>query len=178
MTRTFLTALLSGFALAQAQAHANTKAAIPVPASIAAPAGEKIVLRAHASGAQIYVCGRGADGKPQWTLKAPQADLHDRKGAVIGHHYAGPAWKLSDGSEVIGKAVARVDSPDPQSIPWLLLTATGHSGDGVLAHVTSVQRLHTKGGQPPPAAGCDASKLNTQAKSSYTADYYFYTAAK
>lgn len=172
--------LLAGtfVALALAHAHANTKDVAPVPASIAAPAGEKIVLRAHASGAQIYICGPGADGKPQWTLKAPQADLHDRKGAVIGHHYAGPAWKLTDGSEVTGKAVARADSPDPQSIPWLLLTATGHSGEGVLADVTSVQRIHTRGGQPPPAAGCDASKLNSEAKSSYTADYYFYAAAK
>jgi hypothetical protein len=180
-TRPLFAAILSGFvALAQVQgrAYANTKATSAVPASIAAPAGEKLVLRAHASGAQIYVCGPGADGKPQWTLKAPQADLHDRKGTVIGYHYAGPAWKHNDGSEVTGKAVGRADSPDPQSIPWLLLTAIGHSGDGVFAHVTSVQRLHTKGGQPPPAAGCDASKLDAEAKSSYTADYYFYAAAK
>jgi hypothetical protein len=180
-TRPLLAAIVSGFVALAQLAHANTKAATVVPASIAAPADEKMVLRAHASGAQIYVCGPGADGKPQWTLKAPQADLHDRKGAVIGHHYAGPAgpaWKHNDGSEVTGKAVARADSPDPQSIPWLLLTATGHSGDGVFAHVTSIQRLHTKGGQPPPAAGCDASKLNAEAKSSYTADYYFYAAAK
>jgi hypothetical protein len=136
------------------------------------------VLQADASGSQIYVCAPGADGKSRWTLKAPEADLRDRKGILIGHHYAGPTWKHNDGSEVTGKLVARVDSPDSDSIPWLLLTVTSHSGDGVLAHVTSIQRIHTKGGQPPPAAGCNGSKQNVEAKSGYTADYYFYAPAK
>ncbi len=110
--------------------------------------------------------------------EGPLADLHDRKGKVIVHHSAGPTWKHNDGSEVTGKAVAHVDSPDPKSVPWLLLTVTGHSGDGVLAHVTSVQRVHTKGGIAPAAADCDTSKLNTEVKSSYTADYYFYAPAR
>jgi hypothetical protein len=136
------------------------------------------VLQADASGSQIYVCSPGADGKSQWTLKAPEADLRDRKGILIGHHYAGPTWKHNDGSEVTGKLVARVDSPDSDSIPWLLLTVTSHSGDGVLAHVTSIQRIHTKGGQPPPAAGCNGLKQNVEVKSGYTADYYFYAPAK
>jgi hypothetical protein len=183
MTRVPHVAVLVGLAaVAQAQtnteAKANATAPSDIPSSIQAPAGEKLILRAHASGSQIYVCGQGADGKSQWTLKGPQADLHDRKGAVIGHHYVGPAWKHNDGSEVTGKAVAKVDSPDPKSIPWLLLTASSHSGDGVFAHVTSVQRIHTKGGQPPAATDCDASKVNAEAKSGYTADYYFYAPAR
>jgi hypothetical protein len=149
-----------------------------VPAEIKAPANEQVVLQARASGAQIYVCQRGADGKMGWTLKAPEADLHDEQGAIIGRHFAGPTWKHNDGSEVTGKAVARVDSPDSGAIPWLLLTATGHSGNGVLSHVTSIQRIHTSGGQPPTSAGCSASKENVEVKSSYTADYYFYARAK
>lgn len=149
-----------------------------IPASLRAPEGEKVILRAHATGSQIYTCAAGTDGKPQWTLKAPDADLHDSKGGVIGHHFAGPSWKYSDGSEVKGKATAHVDSPDPKSIPWLLVTATDHSGDGLFARVTSIQRLHTKGGQPPAATGCDAAKVNTEARSSYTADYYFYAPGK
>ncbi|HZD33400.1 MAG TPA: DUF3455 domain-containing protein, partial [Candidatus Angelobacter sp.] len=70
------------------------------------------------------------------------------------------------------------DSPDANSIPWLLVTVTDHSGDGVLSRVTSIQRIHTKGGQPPPAADCDSSKQNAEVKSSYTADYYFFAPAK
>jgi hypothetical protein len=159
-------------------ASAQASPAPDVPESIKAPSGEKLVLRAHASGSQIYVCGQGADGKSQWTLKAPEAELHDEKGAFIVRHYAGPTWKHNDGSEVTGKAVAHVDSPDADSIPWLLLTATGHSGSGVLAGVASIQRIHTKGGQPPPAANCNASRLNAEARTRYTADYYFYAPAK
>ena len=148
-----------------------------VPDKIKAPAGEEVVLQVHAVGSQIYVCQTAADGKSAWTLKAPEAELHDQQGAVIGRHYAGPTWKHNDGSEVTGKAAAKIDSPDADSIPWLLVTATGHSGDGVLSHVTSIQRIHTKGG-PPPAGGCDASKQNQEVKSSYTADYYFYAPPK
>ncbi len=149
-----------------------------VPDKINAPSGEQVVLLAHASGSQIYVCQPGSDGKLAWTLKAPDAELHDQQGATIGRHYAGPAWKDNDGSEVTGKAVARIDSPDPDSIPWLLVTATGHSGKGVLSLVTSIQRVHTKDGLPPPAADCTAAKQNVEVKSSYTADYYFYAPAK
>ena len=145
-----------------------------VPEQLKAPAGEEVVLQVHASGSQIYTCQPGTDSKFGWTLKAPDAELRDQQGAIIGRHYAGPTWKHTDGSEVTGKAVARVDSPDSDSIPWLLVTATGHLGDGVLSRVTSIQRIHTHAGLAPPAADCDASKLNVEVKSGYTADYYFY----
>lgn len=144
------------------------------PDSIKAPAGEQLVLVAHASGSQIYVCGAGADGKPQWTLRAPEAELRDDRGAVIGHHSAGPAWRHKDGSTVTGKAVAKAPSPDPDSVPWLLLTAVSHDGTGVFARVSSIQRLHTKGGQPPAADKCDPSKPSVESWIPYTADYYFY----
>jgi hypothetical protein len=149
-----------------------------VPDKIKAPAGEEVVLQAHATGSQIYVCQAGTDGKFAWSLKAPEAELHDQQGAVIGHHYAGPTWNERDGSEVKGKAVAKVDAPDADSIPWLLVNVTNRSGDGVLSRVTSIQRIHTKGGQPPPAADCNSSKQSTEYKSSYSADYYFFAPAK
>src|SRR5271157_1351145 len=149
-----------------------------VPDKIKAPAGEEVVLQVQASGSQIYVCQPGTDGKLAWVLKAPDAELHDQRGAIIGRHYAGPTWKHNDGSELTGKAVARVDSPDSDSIPWLVVSVTAHSGDGVLSRVTSIQRIHTKGGLPPPAADCNTPKQNLEVKSSYTADYYFYAPAK
>jgi len=149
-----------------------------VPDKIKPPAGEELVLTVHASGSQIYVCQAGADGKYSWTLKAPDAELRDQQGAIIGHHFAGPSWKHNDGSEIKGKAVARVDAPDPDSIPWLLVTVTDRSGNGVLSRVTSIQRIHTKGGQPPPGGDCSAQKQNAEVKSSYQADYNFYAPAK
>ena len=148
-----------------------------VPDKIKAPAGEAVVLRVHASGSQIYACQAGADGKLAWTFKAPEAELRDQQGAIVGRHYAGPTWQHNDGSEVTGKVAAKVDSPDSNSIPWLLVTATAHSGDGALSRVSSIQRIHTKGGQPP-SDDCDVSKQNREAKSSYTADYYFYAPAQ
>jgi hypothetical protein len=149
-----------------------------VPDKIKAPASEDVVLVAHASGSQIYVCQPGADTKLAWTLKAPEAELHNDQGAVIGRHYAGPTWKLNDGSEVTGKAAARVDPPDANSIPWLLVTVTGHTGEGALSHVSDVQRIHTKGGVAPVADTCNATTQGSESKSSYTADYYFYAPAR
>jgi hypothetical protein len=148
-----------------------------VSEKLAAPATEEVILRAHATGSQIYVCQVGSDQKLAWTLKAPEAELFDAGGKSIGRHYAGPTWKHNDGSEVTGKVAARQDSPDGDAIPWLMLTASGHSGSGILSRVTTIQRIHTKGGQPPAATGCDDSHRGDVSKSAYTADYYFYAPA-
>ena len=174
MTRLLIVALL-GIAI---HASGQGRRRPDVPDKIKAPAGEEVVLLAHATGSQIYVCQAGTDGKLAWGLKAPEAELHDQQGATIGRHYAGPTWKDNDGSEVTGKAVAKVDSPDTDSIPWLLVAVTGRSGNGVLSRVTSIQRIYTRGGLPPSQADCNAAKQNAEAKSSYTADYYFYAPPK
>jgi len=147
-----------------------------VPEKLAAPESEVLVLQAHATGSQVYICQAGPDAKLAWILKAPEADLVDSKGTPIGKHFGGPTWKHNDGSEVVGKVVARQDSPDADSIPWLLLTAANHSGDGILSGVTTIQRIHTKGGQPP-TSGCDTPHRSTETKIPYSADYYFYRPA-
>ena len=165
--------VLAASLIASAAAQAQHPPRPDVPEALKAPAGEQVVLVAHAAGSQIYVCGAGSDGKPQWTLKAPEADLHDKKGKVVAHHFAGPTWKYTDGSEVKGKAVAHEDSPDAKSIQWLLLTATDHTGEGLFSRVTSIQRLNTQGGKPP-ATACDPSQPTAETRSSYTADYYFW----
>lgn len=148
-----------------------------VPEKLAASASEVVVLQVRGSGSQIYVCkpGPDQDQKLAWILKAPEADLLDSNGKVIGKHYAGPAWKHNDGSEVIGRVAARQDAPDADAIPWLLLTAANHSGSGIFSGVTSIQRIHTKGGQPPQS-GCDDAHRGTETKIAYSADYYFYAA--
>jgi len=169
--------LAASFATAQDKDAPLKESPPDVPDAIEVPAGEEVVLYAHATGSQIYTCQAAADGKFGWTLKAPEAELHDRKDKVIGQHGAGPSWKLKDGSEVTGKAAAKVDALDPSSIPWVLVKVVGHSGNGQLATVTSIQRIHTHGGQPP-AEGCDESHKGSETKSSYSADYYFYAPAK
>ncbi|HKH98027.1 MAG TPA: DUF3455 domain-containing protein [Candidatus Sulfotelmatobacter sp.] len=168
-------------ALGQAQASPQKDAPGPeaapdVPDAIAVPAGLEPVLFVHASGSQIYTCQAGADGAFSWTLKGPEAELRDRKDKVIGQHSAGPTWKLKDGSEVTGKAVAHVDSLDDESVPWLLVNVVSNAGKGQLANVTTIQRVHTHGGKP--AGVCDESHKGAETKSSYTADYYFFAPAK
>jgi hypothetical protein len=176
MTKMVVQILL--FVAAVTGAHAQQASRPNVPDNIKAPDGEHLVLTAHASGVQIYTCQQSSEGKYAWTLKGPEAELRDRSGALIGRHYAGPTWELKDGSSVTGKPVARADSPDANSVPWLLLNATGHEGNGTLSSVTSIQRIETHGGQPPAASGCDASRQGSDAKSPYTGDYYFYSSKK
>jgi Protein of unknown function (DUF3455) len=166
---------LAGALGASAPAVAQAVPTPQVPDAIRAPAGERVVLAAHATGSQIYVCTAGSDGKPQWTLKAPDADLRDAQGgAAVIHHSAGPTWSHRDGSAVIGKATAKAPAPNPDSIPWLLVSVTEHRGSGVLASVTHIQRINTVGGQPPPASQCSDANRNAEMRSSYSADYYFY----
>jgi hypothetical protein len=173
-----LTVLFSSTPLATAQAKdAQQESAPDVPDAIAIPEGLQPVLFVHASGSQIYTCQADDLGKYSWTLKAPEAELKDRKDKVIGQHTAGPTWKLKDGSEVTGKAVGHVDSLDSDSIPWLLVDVVTNSGKGSLAKVTKIQRVHTHGGK----AGndpCDESHKAAETKSAYSADYYFYAPAK
>ena len=178
-----LTVLLPAISLANTESNqqqdAPAKESAPdVPDGIAVPAGLEPVLFVRAKGSQIYTCQAGADGKFSWTLKGPEAELKDRKDKIIGQHTAGPTWKLKDGSEVTGKAVAHVDSLDEDSIPWLLLNVEGHAGkSGLLTNVTTIQRVHTHGGKPGNDA-CDESHKGAETKSDYTADYYFYAPAK
>jgi len=91
-------------------------------------AREKVFIQARARGVQIYSCVAGTDGKYAWALKAPKVELFDERGKLIGEHFAGPAWKLKDGSEVTGKMVAKHDAPKAGAIPWLLVAVKGHKG--------------------------------------------------
>jgi hypothetical protein len=147
-------------------------AAQEVPEKLKPPANEEPLVRVHAKGDQIYSCK--ADGeKFAWTLKGPEAQLFDKAGKAFGKHFAGPSWEANDGSRVTGKAVANEPSPDADSIPWLLLTVVSHSGEGILARVTSIQRINTKGGKAP-ATGCDASHAGEEVRVAYTAEYVFF----
>ena len=143
------------------------------PKELQPPATEQLLLQVHATGDQIYTC-KGEGAQFSWALKAPEAQLFDKDGKPLGKHFAGPSWEANDGSRITGKAVANVPSPDPESIPWLLVTVIGHNGEGVLSHVTSIQRLNTKGGKAP-ASGCDAAHVGQEVRAAYSADYLFFS---
>jgi hypothetical protein len=145
------------------------------PAGIKPPKGAKLVLVAEAKGDQIYTC-KEQNGQYSWTPPAPEAQLFDEQGKVIGRHFAGPSWELSDKSAVTGRKVAGVNppdnAPDKDAIPWLLVEVVDHSGRGQLSDVTHIQRLNTKGGKAP--ASCDASSAGKEVRSPYSATYVFY----
>jgi hypothetical protein len=152
--------------------HSFAARAQQVPAQIQAPANEQLVLQVHAKGDQVYTCKEGVT-EFAWTLKAPDAQLFDKDGKPFGKHFAGPSWEASDGSRVVGKAVANAPSPDADSIPWLLVNITSHNGRGVLWSATSIQRVNTKGGKAP-ASGCDSGHTGQEVRVPYSADYLFY----
>jgi hypothetical protein len=149
------------------------RAQIPptVPDNLKPPANETLALQARGAGDQVYIC----DGST-WVLSGPDAKLLAESGKQVGSHFAGPTWEWSDGSRVIGRPVANA-TPDSDSIPWLLLTAAQHQGEGAMKNVSSIQRLSTKGGKPP-LSGCNASHKGEETRSHYTAVYYFYTPVK
>lgn len=138
-----------------------------IPEALKPPNGETLALRAHGDGDQIYAC----EGS-QWVLRGPDARLSDDAGRNAGSHFVGPSWQWADGSKITAMPVANA-TPDPQSIPWLLLRVTAHQGDGALKNITFIQRIHTKGGKAPTEP-CTAAREKATVKSHYSADYLFY----
>jgi acetyl esterase/lipase len=137
----------------------------PAVASTEPPDGVTLMLSAAGDGAQVYTCTDG-----HWTLKAPDAKLLDEHGLAIGTHFAGPTWRLTDGSEVKGKAIASRPASDGSSVPSLLLEAVPGSGTGKLANVTYITRTDTHGG-----AADTKPCVSGEARVPYTANYGFYT---
>lgn len=144
------------------------------------PFGEIRLMTVAAQGVQIYECSAATAAStgaaPAWGFVAPEADLFNADGRRIGRHGAGPSWQHEDGSGFVGTVRSRVESNQPGSIPWLLLSARPQGPDGAFARVSSVQRVNTVGGQPP-AEGCSADKLGTRIHMAYRADYVLFVPA-
>jgi Protein of unknown function (DUF3455) len=138
------------------------------------PAGETVLMTVNAHGVQIHECRAAPGAGVAWAFVAPEADLFDADGHRIGHHGAGPLWQHDDGSGFVGTVRARVESPQPHAIPWLLLSARPQGPHGAFGRVTSVQRLHTVGGQPP-SFGCDVETLGRRVRMAYRAAYVLHT---
>jgi hypothetical protein len=156
-------------------AASNVLVASMVPDQLKVSATQVLSIEARASGVQIYECSNRKDfpARFEWVFKAPEAELFDSTGNKIGKHYAGPTWESNDGSKVVGEVRARDTGPDPNAIPWLLLSAKSTSGKGVFSEVSSIQRLHTVGGKAP-TEGCTEAQAGKEARVAYKATYYFY----
>jgi hypothetical protein len=128
-----------------------------------------LVLKARGEGVQIYACVKGDDWA--WKFKAPEATLFDEKHHAVGKHFAGPTWRLDDGSEVQGKMVET--KPQAGAIPWLILTAKSTGGVGRLSRVDAVRRTETQGGLAP-STGCDAEHADAEVRVPYSATYSFF----
>ena len=149
-----------------------------IPVDLRVPASAVLAQQTNAAGVQIYRCSadKSDAARFSWTLKQPEADLFDHAGKKVGKHYAGPTWEGNDGSRVTGEVVARVDSPDPNSVAWLLLRAKSASGNGIFGSVLFIQRLRTVGGNAP-GDGCDQASAGKEVRAPYSAEYWFYVAA-
>ena len=147
-------------------------AAQQIPPQLQPPGDEQLFLQVHAKGDQVYICKEDV-AQYNWVLKAPDARLFDKDGKPFGKHFAGPSWEANDGSRVSGQVAAIVPSPDPNSIPWLLVKVVSHEGTGVLARANFIQRLNTEGGKAP-SSGCDEAHAGQELRVRYSADYLFY----
>lgn len=146
-----------------------------LPENLKTPKEQRLILKAMAKGSQIYTCQAKVNvpNTFEWTLKAPEAELFDEQGQVLGRHYAGPTWESQDGSKVMGQVKAKSDPVQADAIPWLLLESKSLEGKGIFGKVKWIQRLNTVGGKAP-TEDCSLTSQNQEYKVSYTADYYFY----
>jgi len=159
--------------LAALAAHGQQPSAPSAPpASIEPPSGERLLLEVQAEGVQNYSCVT-ENGASAWKFQGPEAKLTTSAGGPAGSHFAGPTWKLLDGSEVKGSMAASKPAPEAGAVPWLLLKVVSHNGNGKLSAADYVTRTNTKGGVAPQS-GCDAAHQGASAPVPYSATYRFY----
>jgi hypothetical protein len=171
-----LLALPLAFALSACAQVPMLTPAVQVPDNLKGAANESLAVIAAARGVQIYECRAGKDAaSAEWAFVAPEAELFDASGRKIGRHYAGPRWESNDGSTIAGTAKERIDAPQADAIPWLLLSAKSVGPDGAFSNVASVQRVNTAGGNAPKS-GCAPATVGQVARVPYTADYHFLVA--
>ena len=180
----------------------------PVPPDLQVPAGTKAFLEGHAVGTQNYICLPCPNATTPaamcpdasgfaWILFTPEATLFNDDEKQIITHFFSPnpfengtiraTWHHSrDTSTVWAMTIASSSDPNfvaPGAIPWLLLqvvgTEPGPTGGDRLTRTTFVQRLNTSGGIAPSTTECaQSTDIGKTAFVPYTADYFFYKAAK
>ncbi|RZL95232.1 MAG: DUF3455 domain-containing protein [Variovorax sp.] len=149
---------------------------------ITPPAGYRAVFLASGSG-MLHYEARGAAGRGplHWILAATSGPFIDQSGVMpqmahggLGHALAtaGQGFLLSahGSSRATLEPVATVAAPKPADAPWMLFRATPGEQQGVLADISHVQRLATKGGVTATAA----RKAGQRVEVPYEAMYVFY----
>jgi hypothetical protein len=116
------------------------------------------------------------NGGFQWTFQGPDAKLLDADGKQIGTHFAGPTWKLNDGSQVQASVVASQPATQAGVVPWLLLRTKPGTATGQLAGVEYIRRTETEGGGADASACQAGTDVGKTARVPYLAKYTFYAA--
>jgi hypothetical protein len=146
-----------------------------VPEKLAPPAGEHLLATLPAVGVQVYQCRAVKDkaGQYEWAFVAPEADLFDGHGMKVGRVYAGPHWEALDGSRVMGALKESMRARSTDAIQWLLLATRSTGPEGAFSKVSSIQRLHTMGGNAPKD-GCKQATQGATVRVPYSADYVLF----
>jgi hypothetical protein len=154
----------------------------PAAAAISEPGGISPALRAlpgeapafslRADGVQVYQCSPLPTGGYGWAFLAPDATLFDGTRGVARLATPNHWESLEDRSSVTG-IPRRMQAAGGGNMPWELLGAMPAGEEGMFAGVTSIQRVNTQGGGLPTGA-CDDTHVGEEARSAFTADYYFY----
>jgi hypothetical protein len=157
----------------------DTKGAKKNPDAVDPPKGHVLIFELRAEGFQVYECKpvKGRADEFEWVLKVPDAILYDEKGEKAGTHFDGPTWQATDGSKVVAAISSSIGSPGGKAIPWLLLKAKSHEGNGAFSNVTYIQRLDTWAGLAP-TKGATKENVGTSIRVRYQATYRFFRSSQ
>ncbi|CAI2167420.1 8972_t:CDS:2 [Funneliformis geosporum] len=143
-----------------------------IPQGIIVPVGNKYKFSLYGFGVQMYKCNSVSR---TWDFVGPEANIYNKKvlkdpedasDYLVGNHFfqkepvngGRVTWESTidcDDSSLISNLLTQIPSPDgPKNLPWLLLIATAHNGDGVFSDVTFTIRINTKQGIAPPVDEC------------------------
>lgn len=165
-------ALVASFLLLAALPAAAALDAPAVPGPLQASTAEAPAFVLRAQGVHVYECRPNVNGGYQWVFTNPDVSLTDgtteRAIEVVPNTFEAS----SDRSTVSGR-VRAVAGAGGDNLPWMLLSARSTPDEGLFAGVTSVQRVNTRGGVAP-RDGCGEYTAGTEARVSFSADYYFY----
>jgi hypothetical protein len=176
-----LSILLSLATAGVAMAHGDQRAP-DVPEGLVVPDGNRVYFHAYALGVQIYTATVSPNDptKLVWTFAGPEALLFDADGVIVGIHYAyagptRPAWESNSGSRVVAARTVPPVTVDATAIPWLRLDMVQAEGPGIFKRATFIQRVNTTGGLAPSTP---PTYVGQEARVAYTAEYFFFRAAK
>ncbi len=148
----------------------NTALALTPPAPVVKQAeilGEGAVtfaIKLDASGRERSFESRGASVQGDLTLAG---DLFPQKEKLELQVTPELVWTASDGSAAETRLVKSFAAPESGDANWELYEVIRTTGKGVLSNVSYIQRLFTRGGQPPagaPDRGLDTVRVPFQAQ--------------